>query len=129
MGKASVTQLKAQEQQRRLSKDELLKPRILKKEIFLESMQGSVVLRSLSHSKRQEVRTEAGFGTEEWDEERFTLLTIAASLQDPELDFDDLTALKEQDAAVIDELVTQITFLNMLGQAGELKKESSETPS
>lgn len=129
MAKTNVAQLKGREQQRRLSKEDLLQPRILKQEVFLESLQGSVVLKSLSHAERQRVRTEAGLGTDAWDEDQFTLLTIVASVEDPKLSLEDVEALKAQDAAVIDELVTQITFLNMLGQAGELKKESSEIPS
>lgn len=129
MTKATVSQLQSQEQQRRLSKEELLQPRIVKQETFVESLGGTVELKSLSHSERQRIRTEAGLGTPEWDEEKFTMLSIVYSVVDPDLSMSDLEALKEQNAAVIDELVTHITFLNMLGQAGELKKESSETQS
>lgn len=130
MTDAAVTQLQAKEQQRRLSKAELLQPRIVEKEVPLESMGGAVVvLKSLSHAERQMIRSEAGLGTPEWDEEKFTMLSIVTSLVDPKLEMSDLDDLKKQNAGVIDELVTQITFLNMLGQAGELKKESSEIPS
>lgn len=129
MSKAAVSQLKVQEEQRRLSKEELLKPRIAKEEVFLESLQGTVMLKSLSHAERQKIRTEAGLGTPEWDEEKFTMLSLVYSVVDPDLTMEDLEALKEQSSAVIDELVTQVTFLNMLGQAGELKKGSSETQS
>lgn len=129
MAKSNVAQLKKQEAQRRLSKEDLLQPRIVEKEVILESLGGTVLIRSLSHADRAEIRSEAGWGTEAWDEGKFTLGAILRSLKDPQLNEDDLKALEAQHHGIVDELEMHITLLNMLGKAADLKKESSETPS
>ena len=120
--------LEAQESQRRLSKEEMLRARIVEKEEFIEGLGGTVLLRSLSHEARQEIRTKSGFQTPNWDEDLFTSLGIVYSVIDPKLTEEDIAELRKQDSQIYDDLVLKITMLNMLGRTEELKKESSETP-
>jgi len=126
---ARLKALENEETQRKLSKEELLRPRIVEKEEFIDGLGGTVTLRSLSHARRQEIRTKSGFQTSEWNEDLFTSLGIVYSVVDPKLTEEDIEKLREQDSSVYDELVLKITMLNMLGRADDLKKESSETQS
>lgn len=126
---AKVHALQAMDEQRRLSKEELLRPRIIEEEQEIESLGGTVVLRSLSHKQRQEIRQQSNFGKPEFDEELFTTLTIIESLVDPKLAAEDIEALRSQSAAVYDDLVMRISFLNLLGKTDDLKKDSSPTKS
>lgn len=116
--------LSAREEQRKLSKAELLRPRKVVEETFINSLGGTITLQSLSHGRRQEIRQAAGFDTPEFDEDKFTMLSIVASIVDPEMTLDDLQALHDQDASVIDELIVKISVLNLLGRTEDLKKES-----
>lgn len=116
--------LSAREEQRKLSKEELLRPRKVVEEQFIPGLGGTVTLQSISHRQRQEFREASKFGTAEFDEDRFTLLSIVASVVDPALTLEDVEALKDQDATVIDELIVFISSLNMLGRSEELKKGS-----
>lgn len=125
--KAHLQALEAKEQQRKLSKEELLRPRLIKETVFVEGLQGEITIKSVSHAKRQELHKLAGVGTDDFDGDRLTMLTIAASIVEPELSESDVAALREQDAAVIDEISMHISALNLMGRSGELKKESSET--
>jgi len=52
-------------------------------------------------------------------------LSIIESIVDPKLTREDLEALREQDATIIDEFVVYISTINMMGRAENLKKESS----
>jgi hypothetical protein len=124
-GKAAHLQdLSQREAQHRLSKEELLTPRLTQREVEITGLGGVVLIRSLSHARRQQLRQEAHFGQPEWDEEVFTNLTIIHSIVEPKLEVSDIAALREQDASVYDELVLQISWLNMLGRTEELKKDS-----
>jgi hypothetical protein len=120
---AKVQELKRREEQSRLSKEELLRPRIVERDEYIESLGGNIRIRSLSHAARQEIRARAKFNTNEWDEDLFTNLTIVYSLVDPALTDDDITKLREQDASVYDEIVLKLTMLNMLGRTEDLKKD------
>lgn len=130
-GKASqLKAVEAQEAQRRLSKEELLNPRIREERVFISDLGGEIVLRSLSYAKRAELRSRCGFGSEEtWDDEQFTLLCIVHSVIDPDLTEDDIPAIKEWDQGVFDDMVLKVTLLNMLGHTESLKKESPTTES
>jgi hypothetical protein len=128
-GAARLSALKAGGEQRRLSKEELLKPRIAEEDVFIAGLGGTVRLRSISHRARQEIRTASGFGTAEWDEDKMTMLSIVHSVIDPKITEEDLTAFADQDATVVDELIMRIGLLNMLGQVDELGKESRRTES
>lgn len=121
--------LETRSEQQRISKEELLRPRLFEKDEFIESLGGTVRLRTLNHRMRSEIREKTGFGTQHWDEDRFTTLGIIYSLVDPELTEEDIDALREVNASTYDELVLRISMLNMLGQTEELGKDSSETPS
>lgn len=125
---AKIAQLKQAEEQRRASKEDLLKPRIVREEVFLESLGLTVQIKSMSHLERQQLREQSGWGKEEGiDEGRAELLQILMCLEEPKLEMEDLEALATQDASVIDELSIRISMLNMLGRAEDLKKDSSLT--
>jgi hypothetical protein len=130
-GKAAphLRDVAAKEEQRRLSKEELLRPRILEEDVEIEALGGTVRIKSLSHAARQDIRTKSGWGGDAFDEDRMNCLGIVFSLVDPKLTEDDIAALREQDQGIFDELVLKISLLNMLGRTEELKKDSSETPS
>lgn len=119
--------LEAQEEQRRLSKEELLRPRKLRQEVEIEGLEGKVTIQTLSYRKRRELKAEAKAGTPEYDDDLFTLLVISESVVEPKLTKDDLEALGEQDGMVLDTLSVEIAKLNLMGKAEELKKDSSET--
>lgn len=116
--------LETQETQRRLSREQLLQPRIREEETEIEGLGGTVVLRSLSYAARAEIRSKTGWNTEEYDDDAFTMLAIVHSVVDPKLTEADIDALKEQDQSIFDSLVLKITLLNMMGRTGDLKKES-----
>lgn len=124
---AELKALSSQEDARRLSKEQVLTARIVEKPVFLQSLDGEVVLRSLSHAKRQEFRERAKFGTPEYDDDLFTDLAIVYSFVDPELTEGDIQKFREQDTQVYDEIVLEVTKLNMLGRGEELGKDSSKT--
>lgn len=119
--------LEEQEEQRRLSKEELLRPRKLRQEVEIEGLGGKVEIQTLSYQKRRELKAEAKAGTAEYDDDLFTLLVISESVVDPKLTRGDLEALGEQDGMVLDTLSVEVAKLNLMGKAEELKKDSSET--
>jgi hypothetical protein len=121
--------LESREEQRKLSKQELLRPRLIEEDVFVTSLGGTVTLRSISHEARQRIREQCGFMTEKFDEDKFTMLSLVESIIDPQLTVEDIEELRKQDASVIDELVVQVSTLNMLGRTTDLKKESETTPS
>jgi len=126
---AKIHALEAEGEQRRLSKEELLRPRIIEEEQEVESLGGTIVLRSLSHRQRQIIREKANFGKADFNEELFTSLSIIDSIIDPKLTMEDLEALREQSAAVYDDLVMRVSILNLLGKTDDLKKDSKRTQS
>ena len=126
---AKINDLNAREEQRRLSKAELLQPRVIEKDEYIEALGGTVRLRSLTHAARTEIRDKSHFGTDQWDEDRFTTLGIIYSIVEPELTEEDIEGLRGIDANAYDELVLKISLLNMLGHQEQLGKDSSETPS
>jgi len=119
--------LSAREGQKRLSKADLLRPRLVEEDVEIVSLGGTVRIKSISHEARQRIREESGFGTPSFDEDRFTMLSIIESITDPVLTEEDLGELRKQDASVIDELIVVISTLNLLGQTDNLKKESETT--
>jgi hypothetical protein len=118
--------LSQREEQRRLSKEELLQPRIREQDVEITGLGGTVRLRSFSHRTRLEVREKAGYGTPQYDENRYTNLCIVHALLEPKLIEEDIDALQDQDQSIYDELVLHISVLNFMGQAGDLKKGSNE---
>lgn len=127
MGNSKLVDLQAREAQRRLSKEQLLTPRRVEVDVYLESLDGTVRIRSLSHAQRQEIHEAGGVGTEKMDTDKINMLTIVASVVEPELTEADVEALRSQDVHIIDELTSTIGLLNLTGQAGELKKGSRKT--
>lgn len=124
-GNKHLKSLEAQEEQRRLSKAELLEPKIVEQDVPIEKLGGSIRIRSLSGATRTRIRQESGFQSPQFDANRMELLTIVYSIVDPELTTDDLEALAKQDAGILDDLTLAVTMLNMIGQVEELKKDSS----
>lgn len=119
--------LEAQEEARRLSKEELLKPRKVQKEVEIAGLEGTVKIQTISYQKRRELRQECKWNTPQYDDEEFTLGVVAESVIEPKLTREDLKELAEQDALLIDMLSMEINTLNLLGKAEELKKDSSPT--
>lgn len=121
-----VRDLQAREAQRKASREDLLRPRKYREEVFVDGIQATVTLQSLSQEKRQEVQEKARVNGE-FDGELAGLLTIVASVVEPELTLADVESLRQQDAAVIDELHVLIAQMNMMGKVTELKKGSEMT--
>lgn len=125
---AREKQLEAEAEQRRLTREQMLRPQIREEEIPLLSLGGTVLIRSLSHRTRQQLREQAKFQTPDYDDDLFTALIIQHSVIDPKFSLEDLETFKDQNFVVWDELITQLSMFNLLDAAGgELKKASSET--
>jgi hypothetical protein len=121
--------VQAQAEQRRLSKELLLRPQIREDDIHLISLGGTVRIRSLSHRVRQDLRQQAKFNTPEYDDDLFTQLVIVHSIIDPQLTIEEVEQFKDQNFVVWDEIITQLSMFNLLDAAGgELKKGSSASP-
>ena len=120
--------VQAQAEQRRLSKEQLLRPQIREEDMPLLSLGGSIRVRSLTHRVRQDLRQQAKFNTPEYDDDLFTQLVIVHSIIDPQLTIEEVEQFKDQNFVVWDEIITQLSMFNLLDVAGgELKKGSSET--
>jgi hypothetical protein len=120
--------VQAQAEQRRLSREQLLRPQIREDDIHLISLGGTVRIRSLSHRVRQELRQQAKFNTPEYDDDLFTQLVIVHSIIDPQLTIEEVEQFKDQNFVVWDEIITQLSMFNLLDAAGgELKKGSDGT--
>jgi len=127
-GEASkVAQLRAQEAQRRLSREELLSVHRIEKEIEIPELGGVVVLQSLTHRERARIREESHVNTPEYDEDLLTLLSIVAACVSPKLEAADVEKLRDQDSAIIDVLSIEIGLMNMAGRGNQLGKDSKET--
>jgi hypothetical protein len=120
--------VQAQAEQRRLSKEQLLRPQIREEDVLLISLGGTIRIRSLSHRVRQDLRQQAKFNTPEYDDDLFTELVIIHSIVDPQFTLEEVEQFKDQNFVVWDEIITQLSMFNLLDAAGgELKKGSSET--
>lgn len=120
-------ELEAREQQRRLSKAELLRPHLAEKDVYISELDGTVRIRSLSHKQRKELQEKAGFNTPEYDDDKMTMFGIIESVIDPQLTETDVEAFREQGSGIIDQLSMEISLLNMIGGSKELGEESSPT--
>ena len=128
MSNDNVKDLAAREAQRRASKEDLLRPRRFRDDVFIEGIQATVTLQSLSQAQRQEIQEKAQVDGQ-YNAELAGLMTIALSVVDPELSLDDVKALSQQDVGVIDELHVHIALMNNMGKVEGLKKESSRIES
>lgn len=128
-GDNPVTDLRDKAVLKRISKEHLLTPKIIEREVEIDALGGTVMLRSLTHAQRREIQDKCGFRTDKFDENQMTLLSIQYALVDPVLTEEDLEALNNQDYSVIDQLSLEISMMNFMGRAEEVKKESEETPS
>jgi hypothetical protein len=125
---ARLKALTAQEMQKRVSKEQLLTPRQLEEEVTLESLGGTVRIRSLSHAQRQDIQGKCmNPETGQYDTDKMTMLSLVEAVVEPDLTEEDIESLRKQDASIIDELQVAIASLNLMGRAGDLKKESRKT--
>lgn len=129
MSNAKLKALQVADAQRRLSKEQLLTPRIKQSEEYIPALEGTVVLKTLSYQERDDARNECGWQTAEWDESKFNLVCIAKSLVEPELTVEDAQELSKQNSQAVDELLIKINLLNLVGRTDEVKKGSKATPS
>lgn len=127
MSDAKLKALQVADAQRRLSKEQLLTPKLQSSEEEIPSLGGTVVLRTLTYAEREEIRGKAGWQTPQWDEAKFNLLAVAKSLVEPELSLDDIEQLRNINSQVIDELIIKINLINLTGKADEVKKELRRT--
>lgn len=135
MGNAEVAQLKQKESQRRLSREELLKPKFVEEELYIEELGGTVLLRSMSQEARRivnekpKILDEEGNETGKVDQPLFERLAIRHSVIEPALTDSDIDQFKEIDALIIDKLILAIQLLNSVGNLDSLKNSSSGTQS
>lgn len=123
----NIRQLEMRNAQKRLSKEQLLTPRLIEQDIEIESLGGTVRMRSLSAATRREIQGLAGFGTKDFDEDKLSLLAIQRSLVDPALTEEEVMGIIDQNYAVLDELNMHVQLMNFMGKAEVLKKESKKT--
>lgn len=130
---AKVAQLQARDQAKRLSREDLLTIRKREEEVELASFGGdTVIIRTLTARERREFREMAGYGSEEWDEDYFTALCVAASMVEPKLELEDAKVLMEQESALWDELTLNVNLINIPGAklgVKDLGKDSKTTES
>lgn len=124
---AAVHELKQKEAQRRISREELLQPKIKEEDLPISELGGSVKIRSLSQERRRLIREGSKAGTPEYDEGYYELLLVVYSVVEPKMSMDDVEALKDQDASIIDQIIIGINMLNMFGTLDQLKNALSET--
>lgn len=125
---ARMKAVEAQQEQRRLSREQFLEPRIREDEVDVAGLGGSVLLRGMTHGLRNDLRNQAKYGTPEYDDDLFTRLVMVHTIVDPQLTMEDVDALKDQDSVVFDELVLHINIFSLAGAAEALKKGSRQTP-
>ena len=129
MAQDKVRALQARAEQQKASRELLLHPRRFRQDVLIEGLGAEVTLQSLSQEQRKDIQEKAQGDDGTYDGEQAGLLTIVACVVDPELTLNDLEALKQQDAAIIDELHMHIALMNQMGKVPELKKGSSKTGS
>lgn len=116
--KASLHSLEQGKEQKRLTREQFLQTRISEQTVFIDSMGGEIVMRSLSVKARRELRLKAS-PEGVYDDDLFTRLVIVHSIIDPPISDVDLAQLEEQDGRVFDEVVLKITMLNSFGVGEE----------
>jgi len=120
---AKVQELRQQEEQRRLSREDMLSARILEESYFIEALGGTVLIKSLSLRERTTIRKAAKANTPEFDEELLEVLSIIYSVKDPALTEEDVDAIRDMDSNIIDELNLHISIMNMAGYSGKDSRE------
>jgi hypothetical protein len=123
----NIRRLEARNAQKRLSKEQLLTPKIIEQDIEIESLGGTVKLKSLSAATRREIQGMSGFGTKDFDEDKLSLLAIQRSLVDPALTEEEVMTLVNQNYAVLDEFNMHIQLINFMGKTDQVKKGSKKT--
>lgn len=129
-GNESVkAQLHVAEEQRMASRDLLLRPHTKRDEVLIESLGASIRIKSISFEKREAIQDLCKFGTEAFDQVKYTALMMIECIEEPKLTKEDVDAIRKQDIRVIDEISTQIAFVNLPGgDADEGKDSSRRTP-
>lgn len=115
--------------QRRLSKQEILTARVRTEPYFIPALGGEVVLRSLTRAQVEDIQTRSNWGKDEFDENLYQALSVVYAMADPEMSLADVDSIRGLENAVFQELVLEITMMNMVGRGEETKKDSEPTPS
>jgi len=121
---ANKAQLRVAGEQRRASREALLRPHTRFDEPFIQSLGASVKIKSMSFARREALQDLANVDGE-FDRVKFTVLSIIECLVEPQLTEEDVEALKLQDIAIIDELSLAITYINLPGGGAEEGKDNS----
>lgn len=126
---AQLKAVQAQDEQRRLSREQILLSRPREEEVDIPGLGGKVLMRTLTHGLRKDLRKKANFNTPEYDDDYFTRLVIVHTIIDPELTEADVAAFEESSIDVFDQIVMAISLFNMSGSIEAAKKGSSQTQS
>ena len=126
MSEAAERALEQADAQRRLSKAELLQPKVVERSEFIDSLGGTVLLRSLTLGERTEIRKQSKFGTPQFDEDLSEALALITMIRDPALTLEDLEALRQQNTAVIDEITMKCTLLSISSMRGAPLEETKK---
>lgn len=128
---ARVAQLNQAEEQRRVSREDLITVHFREEEVEIAAFDGALItLRSMTTRRRRELRDRAGFGSDEWDDDLFTALCVVECIVDPALTEADVQAIMDQDVGLWDELTLHVSLINMPSQRKTVKdlgKDSSPT--
>jgi len=124
--KAELDQLQVANEQRMASREELLQPRVRDEVVFIPSLDASIKIRSFTLAVRREVQKAAGQGAPNFDPEELNVYAILYGVIEPKLEKEDIEALRNQDAAIIDEIVAALSMHNSFGAIRELKKGLEE---
>jgi hypothetical protein len=114
----------ANEQRQMATRDMLLTLHRTRKVEFIETLGAHVAFVSMGASTRDRIEKECGVGTEEFDRTKYTTMALVECIEDPKLTEADLQALADQDLRIIDELVMQVTLLNVIGGDPEEAKKA-----
>lgn len=127
MPDAEVRQLEVAEGQRMISREALLRPKILEEEVYIPALDGFIKVRTMNVEARDRINKASKFGTATFDAALYTLLCIAHCVIEPQLSESDVEALRKQDIRIIDQIEGQLTSLHLTGEAVQLKKGSAKT--
>ena len=99
-----------------LTRDQLLASSVETETYVIPELGGAVVLRSLTRQEQKDIGREATIEGK-YDDALGEALTIVKALVDPVLTPDDIGALQQHKAGVIDRLLVKVTVLSGYGRA------------
>lgn len=122
---ADKAQLRVADGQRRMAtRDMLLTLHRQRKTEFIESLGADVSFVSMGAKDRDRIEKGTGYGTDQFDRTKYTVLSLVQCIEEPQLTEADLEQFANQDIRIIDELVLQVTLLNMVGGDPEEAKKA-----